>query len=109
MTPSILHWDCPTGIAGDMLLAALADLGVAEAVLNQPLQHLGLAEQCRITARGGSYGNFWSLLPWRRRRRRFTTVRWKRCISMRWAPWTPLLHAGIARRRLPALSSRSAP
>ena len=56
MTPSILHWDCPTGIAGDMLLAALADLGVPEAVLNRPLQQLGLADQCRITTQPGSNG-----------------------------------------------------
>ena len=56
MTPSLLHWDCPTGIAGDMLLAALADLGVPEAVLNQPLQQLGLADQCRILTRPGSNG-----------------------------------------------------
>ena len=56
MTPSILHWDCPTGIAGDMLLAALADLGVPEAVLNQPLHQLGLADQCRIVTQPGSNG-----------------------------------------------------
>ncbi|MCY3654425.1 MAG: nickel pincer cofactor biosynthesis protein LarC [Cyanobacteria bacterium MAG IRC1_bin_28] len=56
MTPSILHWDCPTGIAGDMLLAALADLGVPEAVLNQPLRQLGLADQCRIVTQPGSNG-----------------------------------------------------
>ena len=56
MTTSILHWDCPTGIAGDMLLAALADLGVPEAVLNQPLQQLGLADQCSIATRPGRNG-----------------------------------------------------
>lgn len=56
MTATLLHWDCPTGIAGDMLLAALADLGVPEAVLNRPLQQLGLAEQCRIVTQPGSNG-----------------------------------------------------
>ena len=56
MTGSILHWDCPTGIAGDMLLAALADLGVPEPVLNQPLQQLGLADQCRIVTQPGRNG-----------------------------------------------------
>ncbi len=56
MNPSILHWDCPTGIAGDMLLGSLADLGVPEAVLNQPLQQLGLADQCSIVTRPGRNG-----------------------------------------------------
>lgn len=56
MTTTLLHWDCPTGIAGDMLLAALADLDVPEAVLNHPLQQLGLADQCRIVTRPGSNG-----------------------------------------------------
>lgn len=35
--------DCPTGLAGNMLLAALLDLGVPEAVVNDPLAALGLA------------------------------------------------------------------
>jgi uncharacterized protein (TIGR00299 family) protein len=35
--------DCPTGLAGNMLLAALFDLGVPPAVLEQPLAALGLA------------------------------------------------------------------
>ena len=56
MTATLLHWDCPTGIAGDMVLAALADLGVPEAVLNRPLHQLGLADQCRIVTRAGSNG-----------------------------------------------------
>ncbi|MXZ83528.1 MAG: nickel pincer cofactor biosynthesis protein LarC [Synechococcus sp. SB0666_bin_14] len=56
MAATLLHWDCPTGIAGDMVLAALADLGVPEAVLNRPLRQLGLADQCRIVTRAGSNG-----------------------------------------------------
>jgi len=35
--------DCPTGLAGNMLLAALFDLGVPAAVLEEPLAALGLA------------------------------------------------------------------
>ena len=38
------------------MLAALADLGVPEAVLNRPLRQLGLADQCRIVTRAGSNG-----------------------------------------------------
>ena len=35
--------DCPTGLAGNMLLAALMDLGVPRSVVEQPLAVLGLA------------------------------------------------------------------
>ena len=34
--------DCPTGLAGDMLLAACLDLGVPASVIHAPLQQLGL-------------------------------------------------------------------
>ncbi len=37
-----LHFDCPNGIAGDMTLAALLDLGVPEAVVIDALQGLGV-------------------------------------------------------------------
>jgi len=40
--------DCPTGLAGDMLLAALFDLGLDEAVVHRPLQALGLAGRYRL-------------------------------------------------------------
>lgn len=39
---SLVVIDCPTGLAGNMLLAALLDLGVPEAVIQQPLAALGL-------------------------------------------------------------------
>ena len=56
MSKRLLHLDCPTGLAGDMLLGALADLGVSAAVLNAPLAQLGLADQCRIVLRDSSNG-----------------------------------------------------
>lgn len=40
--------DCPTGLAGNMLLAALFDLGVPEAVVNEPLTALGLQDAYRL-------------------------------------------------------------
>lgn len=43
------YLDLPTGVAGDMLLAALLDLGVPEAVLLDPLRALGLGEAFRVS------------------------------------------------------------
>jgi uncharacterized protein (TIGR00299 family) protein len=40
--------DCPTGLAGNMLLAALLDLGVPEAVVQEPLAALGLEGAYRL-------------------------------------------------------------
>ncbi len=40
--------DCPTGLAGNMLLGALFDLGVPPALLDQPLAALGLAGAYRL-------------------------------------------------------------
>ena len=40
--------DCPTGLAGDMLLAALLDLGLPESVIHQPLAQLGLQGRYRL-------------------------------------------------------------
>ena len=37
-----LFVDCPTGLAGDMLLAALLDLGVPLEVVNSSLSLIGL-------------------------------------------------------------------
>lgn len=39
-----LFVDCPTGLAGDMLLAAFLDLGVPRAVIEAPLAGLGLEQ-----------------------------------------------------------------
>ena len=43
-----LHIDCPTGLAGDMLLAAFLDLGVPLQVIETPLATLGLHDQYRL-------------------------------------------------------------
>ncbi|MFZ0408179.1 MAG: LarC family nickel insertion protein [Cyanobium sp.] len=40
--------DCPTGLAGDMLLAALLDLGLPQSVIDGPLEALGLAGLYRL-------------------------------------------------------------
>lgn len=42
--------DCPTGLAGNMLLAAVLDLGVPAAVVHEPLAALGLAAAYRLVA-----------------------------------------------------------
>ena len=44
MTPGIASAyvvDCPTGLAGDMLLAACLDLGVPPELIHSPLRELG--------------------------------------------------------------------
>ena len=43
-----LHIDCPTGLAGDMLLAGLIDLDVPLDVIERPLAALGLAGLYRL-------------------------------------------------------------
>jgi len=45
---SLALLDVPTGIAGNMLLAALLDLGVPEAVIHGPLARLGFAGSYRL-------------------------------------------------------------
>jgi len=46
MTLALL--DAPTGLAGNMLLAALLDLGLPEAEIHRPLAALGLADAYRL-------------------------------------------------------------
>lgn len=48
--------DCPTGLAGDMLLAACFDLGVPRAVVEEPLASLGLAGAYQLTVEEGRSG-----------------------------------------------------
>ena len=40
--------DCPTGLAGNMVLAALLDLGLPQEVIDAPLAALGLAQAYRL-------------------------------------------------------------
>ena len=40
--------DCPTGLAGNMVLAALLDLGLPQGVIDTPLAALGLAQAYRL-------------------------------------------------------------
>lgn len=55
-----LHIDCPTGLAGDMMLAGLLDLGVPMDVIETPLAQLGLKDRVRLdleeTRSGGLRG-----------------------------------------------------
>ena len=43
MAANWAYLDLPTGVAGDMLLAALLDLGVPQRVIDEPLAVLGLS------------------------------------------------------------------
>jgi uncharacterized protein (TIGR00299 family) protein len=53
---SLAVLDCPTGLAGDMLLAALFDLGLPEAAVHEPLAALGLAGRYRLELEEGRSG-----------------------------------------------------
>ena len=53
---STLHIDCPTGLAGDMLLAALFDLGVPLAVVEEPLRQIGILDSVRLDLCEGRSG-----------------------------------------------------
>jgi pyridinium-3,5-bisthiocarboxylic acid mononucleotide nickel chelatase len=44
-----LHVDCPSGIAGDMTLGALIDLGVPVAVIDEALDAIGMGGRLRVT------------------------------------------------------------
>ena len=43
-----LFIDCPTGLAGDMLLAGFLDLGIPISVIEKPLHSIGLANSYKI-------------------------------------------------------------
>ncbi|MEM9136734.1 MAG: nickel pincer cofactor biosynthesis protein LarC [Cyanobacteria bacterium P01_F01_bin.42] len=46
----IAYFECPTGIAGDMCLGALLDVGVPLAYLQDQLQKLGIGDRFRLTS-----------------------------------------------------------
>lgn len=50
--------DCPTGLAGNMLLAALFDLGLPLSAVEAPMAALGLAERYRLVWREQRRGGF---------------------------------------------------
>ncbi|TAD75031.1 MAG: LarC family nickel insertion protein [Oscillatoriales cyanobacterium] len=47
----VAYFDCPTGIAGDMCLGALLDLGVPIDYVRQQLDRLGIAGEYRLSSR----------------------------------------------------------
>jgi uncharacterized protein (TIGR00299 family) protein len=53
---TLAYLDCPTGVAGDMLLAALFDLGLPRTVVEEPLARLGLAGAYDLTLEQGRSG-----------------------------------------------------
>ena len=48
MAPCLALVDCPTGLAGNMLLAALLDLGLPQESIDAPLAALGLGQAYRL-------------------------------------------------------------
>ncbi|MBM5820335.1 MAG: DUF111 family protein, partial [Cyanobacteria bacterium K_DeepCast_150m_m2_101] len=46
--PRLALVDCPTGLAGNMLLAALLDLGLPPSAVHEPMAALGLADAYRL-------------------------------------------------------------
>ena len=54
MAANWAYLDLPTGVAGDMLLAALLDLGVPQRVIDEPLAALGSQSSYRLNCSNGS-------------------------------------------------------
>ena len=54
MAANWAYLDLPTGVAGDMLLASLLDLGVPQRVIDEPLAALGLRSSYRLNCSSSS-------------------------------------------------------
>lgn len=52
----ILFFDCPSGVSGDMTLAALLDLGVPRSVFDDVIAALGLNEEAQLRVERGWVG-----------------------------------------------------
>src|SRR5919198_908448 len=57
MTDRIAYFDCPSGIAGDMMLGALLDAGADLAVLHGAVEALGLDGEVTVRAHHGERGH----------------------------------------------------
>src|SRR5262249_56671854 len=53
----IAYFDCPSGISGDMALGALLDGGAGRALLDAPVEALGLSTEVRIDVRQEERGH----------------------------------------------------
>lgn len=53
---TLAYLDCPTGVAGDMLLAALFDLGLPASAVEEPLALLGFSGAYRLRREEGRSG-----------------------------------------------------
>lgn len=95
MTLAVL--DCPTGLAGNMLLAALFDLGVPQATVDAPLAALGLAEAYRLDLEerhsGGLRGLHLAVVPLEAEppHRHWASLR----RQLAEAPWSPPLRQRV--------------
>ena len=54
---TILYFDCPSGISGDMTLGALLDVGADPGLLQATVEALGLDQEVRVSARHEERGH----------------------------------------------------
>ena len=93
---SLALLDCPTGLAGNMLLAALLDLGLPIAAIEEPLARLGLEGRYRLEIEERRSGGLRGLhlavqslesepahRPWGARRGQVVAVGWPEALRQR--------------------------
>jgi hypothetical protein len=93
---SLALLDCPTGLAGNMLLAALLDLGLPIAAIEEPLARLGLEGRYRLEIEERRSGGLRGLhlavqslesepahRPWGALRGQFVAVGWPEALRQR--------------------------